>query len=80
MREQIVAQIEFDFAGDADQDPAGQVLEDGLDRGDRKQQQRILQHIVANHRRAVVPGDADVQNIDGLANDEREENPDAVVA
>ncbi len=43
MREQIVAQIEFDLARDADQDPARQVLKDGLDAGDRQQQQRILQ-------------------------------------
>ena len=28
MREQVVAQVEFDFARDADEDPAGQVLED----------------------------------------------------
>ena len=32
MREEIVAQIEFDFARDADQDPARQILEDGFDR------------------------------------------------
>ena len=39
MREQIVAQVEFNFARDPDQDPAGKELEDGFGAGDRQQQQ-----------------------------------------
>ena len=31
MGEQVVAQVEFDLARNADEDPAGQILEDGLD-------------------------------------------------
>ena len=56
VREEIVAQIELDFARDADQDPARQILEDGLDGRDSQQQQRIFQNVVANHRRAVDAG------------------------
>ena len=36
-REQIVAQVEFDVAGDADHDPAGEELEDSLGDGDGEQ-------------------------------------------
>jgi hypothetical protein len=71
MGEQIVAQIEFDFARDPDHDPASEKLEDGLDAGDRQQQERVGQQFVA--------GDALVKIVDGAANDQREENPNPVV-
>src|SRR5208337_934745 len=46
MSEQVIAQIEFDFARDADQDPASKVLEDSLGSSDRKQPRRIGQQLV----------------------------------
>ena len=70
--EQVVAEVEFDFARNADQDPAGQVLEDRLDAGDGEQHRRVGQQFVA--------GDALVQVVDGAADDQREQDPDAVVA
>ena len=70
--EQIVAQVELDLARDADQDPAGQELENGFGAGDRQQQSRVGEQLVA--------GDAEVQVVDGAADDQRKQNPDAVVA
>src|ERR1019366_4225540 len=72
MGEQVVAQIEFNFARDPDQDPAGEELENGFGPGDRQQQGRVRQQFVAC--------DAQVKVVNGAADDQREENPDPVVA
>src|SRR5450759_1731209 len=72
MGEQVVAQIEFNFARDPDQDPAGKELENGFGSGDRQQQGRVGEQFVA--------GDPEVKVVNGAADDQREENPDAVVA
>ena len=45
MGEQIVAQIEFDLARDADQDPAGKKLEDGFGARDGQQVTGIGQQL-----------------------------------
>ena len=71
MREQIVAQVEFDLARDADQDPARQELEDGFDAGDGQQHEGVGQEFVTGY--------ALVEIVDGAANDQRKENPDPVV-
>ena len=61
-RNKIVAQVEFDFARNADDDPAGQKLENAFDRGHRQQQQRIGKQLVAgsmprlsDHPRPAAP-------------------------
>ena len=64
MAEQIVAQVEFDFARNADQDPASEELEDGLAAATASSSQGIGQQLVA--------GNAQVQIIDGAADDQRE--------
>ena len=68
--EEVVAQVELDLAGDADDDPAGAEEEDALDGGDSDQQPGIEQDL--------LPGDALVEIVDGNANDLREEDPDGV--
>ena len=72
MGEQVVAQVEFDLARDANQDPAREELEDGFGAGDGEQPSGIGQQLMHS--------DALVQVVDGAADDQREENPDAVVA
>ena len=42
MPEQIIAKIEFDFARNADHDPAGQELENGFAAGNGKDQSHQL--------------------------------------
>jgi len=68
--EEIVAQIELNVAGDADEDPAREKEEDALERGDSQQQKRIVQNFGA--------GDAVLHIIYGAADDERKEDPEAV--
>ncbi len=46
MAEQVVAQVELDFARNADQDPALRVEEDALDEGDDDQQAGKEQYLV----------------------------------
>ena len=72
MCEQIVAQIEFNFARHPNQDPAGKELKNGLGSGDRQQQGRVREQLVAC--------DPEVEVVNGAANDQREENPNSVVA
>ena len=49
VREEIVAQVEFDVAGDADDHPARQKLEDSLDQSDGDDQQGIGEKFLAGH-------------------------------
>ncbi len=73
MAEEIVAQVELDVARDADHDPAGQELEDAFDqRQSATSSSRIVSSLCE-----VTPC---VQVVDGAPDDQREENPDAVVA
>ena len=69
-REKIVAQVELDVARDADDDPAGQELEDSLGDGDTEQDGSVEQKLVA--------GDASVQIVGSFAQNEREQDPDAI--
>ena len=69
-REQIVAQIELDVARDADDDPASEELEDSFGDRDGEQHSGIEQKFVAGYAGVEVVGSA--------AEDEREEDPDAV--
>ena len=71
MSEEVVAQIEFDFARNADQNPARQELEDGFNAGNPQQHQSVGEQLLA--------GDAAIQIVDGAADDQRKQNPDAVV-
>ena len=70
MTEEVVAQIEFDFAGDADHDPAGQKLKDSFARSHRQQEQRIGDEL--------VPSDTEMKVIHRPADYLRKKNPDAV--
>ena len=49
MFEQIVAQVEFDFARDANHNPAGQELEDAFHSGDGQQQHGVGEEFLARH-------------------------------
>ena len=70
--EQVVAQIEFDIAGDADDDPARQKLEDAFDEGDGDYEQGVGQEFLAGY--------TGVKIVDRAAQDLREEDPDSVIA
>ncbi len=59
MREQIVAQIELDVAGNANDDPAGQELKDALGDEDGDNQRSVKEKFVA--------GDAGVNKVVGRA-------------
>ena len=54
MGEQVVAQVEFDVARDADHHPAGQELEDTLGDEDSNDQQGVLGEYVAGDGLAEV--------------------------
>ena len=69
--EQIVAQIEFDVAGNADDHPARQKLEDSFGQRDGDDEQGVGEKFLA--------GDAGVQIVDGAAQNLRKEDPDAVI-
>ena len=69
MAEEIVAQIELDLPGNADDDPAGKEEEDALGGRDQDQQPGIQENL--------LPGDALVQIVDGNANDLGEKDPDS---
>src|SRR5580704_15408650 len=47
VREQVVAQIEFDIARDSDDHPARQKLEDALDQSDGNDEERVSEKLVA---------------------------------
>ena len=69
-REQVVAQVKFDVARDADNNPAGEELEDPLGDGDGEQQSSVDQELVA--------GDPFVKIVRGLANHQRKQDPNPV--
>ena len=71
VREQVVAQIELDVAGDADEHPASQKLEDALSQRQGDDYQRVDEKF--------VPGYAGVEIVDGAAQDLRKQYPDAVI-
>ena len=71
MLEEVVAQVEFNFPRDADQNPAGQELEDSLGQSYADQQQGI------DHQ--LVIGDSVAEAVDGSLDYFGEENPGAVV-
>ena len=71
VREQIVAQIELDIAGNADDHPARQKLKNSLDQRDGDDQQRVGEKLLAGH--------AGVQIVNGAAQDLRKQNPDSVI-
>ena len=68
--EEIVAKVEFDVAGNADDDPARQELEDPFGDGESEQDAGVDQEFVASH--------AVVKIVSSLAEHQREENPDTV--
>src|ERR1019366_5610885 len=70
--EQVVAQIEFDVAGDADDHPAREELEDAFDEGDGDYEQGIGQEFLAGY--------TGVKIVDGATQNLREEDPDSVIA
>src|SRR5258708_4350112 len=71
MPEEIVAQVKLDLTRKADQNPAGQKLEDALDRRDAHQFQGVGQQLFASY-----PA---LQAVHGVAQHQRKENPHAVV-
>ena len=71
MAKQIVAQIELDIARDADHDPAGKELENAFADRYGHQHEGVGGKLIA--------GDSRVQIVDGPADHQGKENPDAVV-
>src|SRR5262249_11283712 len=71
VREEIVAQVEFNLARDADHQPSRQKLEDALDTGNGQQQQGINQDFVLRHSRFEV--------VDGTSDDLGKQHPYSVV-
>ncbi len=69
--EEVVAEVELDLARGADDDLAGDVEEDGGERGDEQQAQRVVEDLGF--------GDAVLHVVDGVADDEREQDADDVV-
>ena len=69
-QKKIVAQVELDVARNADDDPAGQELKDSLGGGDTEQDGSVEQKLAA--------GDASVQIVGSFAQNEREQDPDAI--
>ena len=69
--EEVVAQIELDLARGADDDLAGDVEEDGGERGDQSRRSGVVDDLGF--------GDAVLHVVDGVADDEREELRDDVV-
>ena len=70
MAEEIVAQVELYFAGNADDDPASKKEEDALAGGNSYQQPGIAENL--------LPGDAVVQVIDGDTNDLGKKDPEGI--
>ena len=68
--EQIIAEIKFDFAGNADHDPAGQKLENPLGGRHRQQEQRIGNQFVAS--------DAEMKVVYGSLDYQRKQNPNSI--
>ena len=71
MPEQIVAQVKFNLARDADHDPAGKKLEDALDRRHSQQFQRVGQQFFASN--------AGPQTVHSVAEDKWKQDPYAVI-
>jgi len=71
VREQVIAQIEFDIARNADDHPARQELKNSLDQGDSDDQERVGKEFLTGH--------TGVQIVDSAAQDLREKYPDSVV-
>ena len=71
VREQVVAQIELDVAGDTDDHPARQKLEDSLGQRDGDDEQGVGEKFLAGY--------AGVKIVDGAAEDLRKEYPDSVI-
>src|SRR5579864_2251697 len=70
-REEIVAQVVFDLARDADHQPARQKLKDSLGPGNGNQQQRV------DHE--LLPRGLLIEIVNGAADYLREQHPDSVV-
>ena len=68
LQEEIVAEVEFDVAGDADEDPAREEQEDALGDGDGDKQPGVEEDLLA--------GDAMVEVVYGGSDDAGEEYPD----
>src|SRR5208282_6200652 len=68
--EEIVAQIEFDVAGNADYDPAREELEDAFGEKDADDSQGIFQQFVR--------GDSGMEIVGGVAQDLRKLDRDSV--
>ncbi len=71
MREEVVAQVVFDLARHADDDPARQELEDALGERHADKLERVLEDLLLSDTRAHV--------VDGDAQDLGKEDPDGVV-
>ncbi len=71
MSEEIVPEIKFDHARDADDYPAREELEYAFRQSDGDDQKGIGEELLAR--------DTGIQIIDSASNDLREENPDAVI-
>ena len=70
--EQVVAKVELDFAGDADENPSLRVEEHAFDQADCDQS--------ADQEQQLAVGDAHTQPVDGFLEDLGEEDIDAVGA
>ncbi len=71
MGEQVVAQVKLNVSRNANENPAGQELKDALGERYAKDHQRVGRQFLSRH--------VAVQTIHCLANDLREQNPDAVI-
>jgi hypothetical protein len=68
--EEIVAQVEFDVARDADKNPALAVEKDALDQGNRDEQ--------TGEEQNAAPGHAVVEPVDGRLQNLGKQNPDGI--
>lgn len=71
MKEQVVAEVEFDVARNADDNPTGQVLKNAFGSGDGHQQKRVDEQLAS--------GDAVLKGVESATNNLREQNPDTIV-
>ncbi len=68
LAEEVVAEVELDVAGDADEDPARVKEEDALGHGDADEQAGVEENLPA--------GDALVEVVDGDSDDTGKKDPD----
>ena len=71
LAEEVVAEVELDFAGGADDDLAGDVEEDGRECGDEQKAEAVIEDLLL--------GDAVLHVVDGVADDGGDEDFDDVV-